>query len=123
MKNAFIVMIILILIAGGFFFLKNNSAPKDSFGNFENNGVQKLSLGMKNGNYYPNIIRVKEGVPVELTLDNSVGGCYRAFSIREFSVFKYSKNPADTIIFTPQKKGSFRFSCSMGMGYGEIVVE
>ena len=78
---------------------------------------------MKNYNYYPNTITVKSGQPVELTLDESVRGCLRGFTIKDLGVSKYSKTPEDSIDFTPTEKGTFAFSCSMGMGYGTIIVE
>jgi plastocyanin domain-containing protein len=34
----------------------------------------------------------------------------------------YSKNPSDTIKFTPNQKGTFEFACGMRMGYGTIIV-
>src|SRR3989339_690282 len=84
--------------------------------------IQKITLSMK-GNYYPNTINVKSGIPVEITLDSSVRGCYRSFSIPKLDVSKYSSSPTDTIKFTPNEKGTFRFQCSMGMGTGTIIVE
>lgn len=102
--------------------LKSGSAGGDSdpVGSGE---VQEITLSMKNYNYYPNTITVKAGQPVSITLDNSVGGCYRSFVIRDLGVSKYTKSPSDTIDFTPTKKGTFRFACSMGMGTGTIIVE
>ncbi len=96
----------------------DSSAPSASAGE-----VQKITLGMKNYNYYPNTITVKSGIPVEITLDSSVSGCYRSFVVQQFGVSTYSQNPAQTIRFTPDKKGTFQFQCSMGMGYGTLVVE
>ena len=100
------------------------SSAGNNTGNVIDNGgnVQKINIGFKS-NYYPNTITVKEGVPVEITLDKSVGGCYRAFSIPGLGVSKYSSSPTDTINFTPNKKGTFKFQCSMGMGTGTIIVE
>lgn len=121
-KNPIIAGIIIILIVGAGFFLVR--ANKDVNGDSINNGrLQKVALSMRNGNYYFNTIKVKEGLPVELTLDSTVNGCFRVFTIRDFGVSKYSKSPEDTITFTPQQKGTFRFACGMGMGYGQIVVE
>lgn len=118
--------IVLIVIIAGYFML---SSGNDSGGSGSNNGyvgsgeVQEITLGIKNYNYYPNTITVKAGQPVSLTLDNSVVGCYRSFVIKELGVSKYTKSPSDTINFTPTKKGTFRFACSMGMGTGTIIVE
>jgi hypothetical protein len=60
---------------------------------------------------------------VEITLDNSVKGCLRSFNIKDLGVQKSSKNSDDKITFTPTKKGTFKFACVMGMGYGNIIVE
>lgn len=127
MKNAlFIVVIVgIIVLAGAILFL--NTGDSITNGNVVNNGkvenAQKVTLSMKNGNYFPATLTVKANQPVELTLDSSVGGCYRAFTIRDLGVADVSTNPSDTIIFTPTKTGTFSFSCSMGMGFGTIIVE
>ena len=84
---------------------------------------QEITLSMKNYNYYPNTITVKANQPVEITLDNSVGGCYRSFNIPQLGVDKYSQNQGDKIAFTPTEKGTFQFKCSMGMARGTLIVE
>ena len=85
--------------------------------------AQKVTIGMKNGNYYPNTLTVNAGQPVELALDSSVTGCFRSFTIRELGISKYVKTPADTITFTLPRAGTYAFACSMGMGYGTLIVE
>ena len=116
----------LLLIAGIFVFSQKGG---DLTGNTINSNqysggdVQKITLGTKNFNYFPQEITVKSGIPVEITLDETVTGCLRSFIIPEFNVRAYSKNPSDVIKFTPSKKGRFNFSCSMGMGFGNLVVE
>lgn len=78
---------------------------------------------MKNYNYYPNTIRVKVNQPVEIYLDESVGGCFRDFTSRELGIHEYLKTQQDKITFTPVKKGTFAFACSMNMGRGTLIVE
>lgn len=97
------------------------TGSESNVANAPENSVQKVNLGFRN-NYYPNTITVQSGRPVEITLDSSVGGCYRSFNIRALGVSYLSSGPSDTIKFTPDKKGSFRFACGMGMGYGTINV-
>jgi plastocyanin domain-containing protein len=126
-KSIMTIAIIAIALIGIFFFFnsyeKNINANVVNQARQTNNGeVQKITLSMKS-NYYPNTITVKSGVPVEITLDSSVGGCYRSFSIPKLGVSKRSSNPSDTIKFTPNQKGTFRYQCSMGMGTGTIIVE
>ncbi len=124
----YIGVILLILIVGGFFLFRGGSSTVN--GNVFSEGsqalqgeVQKVVISEKNLNYYPNEIKVKAGQPVSITLDSSVTGCLRSFNIKDLGVSKYAKTPSETIDFTPTKKGTFRFACSMGMGYGSIVIE
>ena len=119
-KSAITIAIIAIILISGFWFVYNSSG-KDATGNVVNE-IQKITLSMK-GNYYPNTIKVKSGAPVEITLDSSVRGCYRSFSIPGLGVSKYLSGLSDTIEFTPNQKGTFRFQCSMGMGTGTLIVE
>ena len=124
-----ILAVIIIAVIGGFVFLgsgKNNgnSITGNAINEGINNGdIQKVNIGMKNYNYYPNTIKVKANIPVEITLDNSVYGCLRSFTIKEFGVRKYSKDSNDKIVFTPNKKGTFTFACIMNMGFGKIIVD
>ncbi len=134
----FVIFISIILIAGFAFLNYNNSATGNAVTPIENSSpsgnnqpsaenqnteIQKITLSFKNYNYYPNTITVKQGIPVEITLDNSIRGCYRSFNIKSLGVSKYSSNPSDTITFTPGITGNFEFACGMRMGTGTIVVE
>lgn len=127
MSNKLMIFIIIILVAGAGIFLINNSgdSPTGNSTNENSNSgdYQKVVLGIKNYNYYPNTIKVKVDQPVRIYLDKSVVGCYRSFTIRDFGVAKYLPTENDYVEFTPTKKGSFRFACSMGMGTGTLVVE
>jgi len=88
------------------------------------NGAQEVTLFVQGGNYYPNPIRVKKGIPVRLVADmNSVAGCSRSIIIPEFGVRKTVSAGDNLIEFTPGISGTFDFSCSMGMYRGTIVVE
>ncbi|MEK6872808.1 MAG: cupredoxin domain-containing protein [Nanoarchaeota archaeon] len=130
MKNSILLLTIaiMILVIGSFVFA--NAKDTSITGNvvLENQKVikgnlQKIILGMKDFNYYPNTIKVKANQPVEITIDETVKGCLRSFAIRDFGVNKYARTAADKIIFTPTRTGTFSFSCSMGMGYGKLIVE
>ena len=127
MKNTTIAVGILLLLAVGIFFLFSSSGKETvspSSGSAQNlEGVQKLVLSVKNSNYYPNQLTVKSGEPVSITLDSSVQGCLRGININDLGVQGYSRSPSQTIDFTPTQKGTFRFACPMGMGYGKITVE
>ena len=122
----YIACIILRVGIVGFFIFGNSAgATGNSVDNVQKDSgsVQKVVLSMQNRNYYPNTITVKENQPVRIYLDQSVVGCYRGFTIKDFGIAKYLKTPDDYIEFTPNKKGSFRFACSMGMGTGTLIVK
>jgi copper chaperone CopZ len=88
------------------------------------NGVQVVQLSVQGSNYYPNPIRVKTGIPVQLVADiNNMPGCSKSIVIPEFGVRKVVSTSDNVIEFTPDKSGTFNFSCSMNMFRGQIVVE
>ena len=118
-------LIILIIGVAGFFMFGNSgtSATGNTVNDNSGGQMQKVTLSAKNLNYYPNTITVKSGEPVRIYLDESVTGCLRSFTIREFGVAKYLRTPSDYVEFTPTKKGTFGFACSMGMGTGTLKVE
>lgn len=88
------------------------------------NGVQTIQLSVQGSNYYPNPIRVKIGIPVQLIADvNNMPGCSKSIIIPEFGIRKTVSASDNIIEFTPNKSGTFQFSCSMGMFRGQIIVE
>lgn len=88
-----------------------------------NKDTQVVELGMKNYNYYPNTINLKYNVPAKIVVDtNKVKGCLKSIVIPDFGIRKLVTDKDNVISFTPNKKGTFSFSCSMGMGFGKIIV-
>ncbi len=89
------------------------------------NGIQKVTISISSGGYTPKYFRVKIGMPVELMLDTDgeVYSCATAFTFKAFDIYEVLK-PVDTKVnkFTPEKKGKFTFSCSMGMYSGVMEV-
>lgn len=116
-------LVLVLIVIGGFFFFKSSEGANDGGIDGKSGNMQNVVLGIKNYNYYPNTINVKAGIPVRISLDNSVTGCYRSFTIRELGVSKNLKTPDDYVEFTPSKKGTYRFACIMGMGHGTLIVE
>jgi sulfite exporter TauE/SafE len=88
-------------------------------------GLQKVTLAVSNSGYTPKYFRVKSGVPVELTLETGgdVYSCATAFTFKAFDIYDLLK-PQDSKVhkFTPEKKGIYTFSCSMGMYSGTMEV-
>jgi len=127
MKNTTVILgIIIIIVIGGYFIFTNTEKEipvNENNINEETADVQNIVIGFKNYNYYPNQIRVKAGQKISITLDDSVTGCYRAFTIRSLGISEYLISSTDTLELTIKKPGTYKFSCSMGMGYGNLIAE
>ena len=130
MKNTTlgIIVIVAVILIGYFISSYNtfgtantNTITGNTINN--NNEVQKIVLSEKNLNYHPQEIKVKANYPVSLSLDEKVKGCLRAITVRDLGLFKYLKTSQETLDFTPTKKGTFTIACSMGMGFGKLIVE
>lgn len=124
-KTTLYIIGIVILVVIGFYFTGGSSSGTGTgkvLGASGSGDVQKIVLGIKNGNYYPNTVNVEVNRPVRIYLDSSVKGCYRTFVIKSFGVSKNLATPSDYVEFTPTKEGTYGFACSMGMGTGKIIV-
>ena len=86
--------------------------------------VQEVEVTVKGG-YSPDLIRVRQGVPVRLTFDRQESGdCTARVVIPDFRVSK--SLPAFTktsVEFTPDRSGEFGFVCGMNMVHGTLIVE
>lgn len=87
-------------------------------------GVQKVHIQAVNSGYTPNRVTVQSGIPVELTVStNETYSCSAAFVFTEFGISTFlGATDSQTFTFTPTKKGTFTFSCSMGMYTGTMEV-
>ena len=94
-------------------------------------GSQKVSFTVNAGNFYfrPNVLRVKQGDTVELTVKND-GGVHD-LKIDEFNTSTATLTKTgemQTITFVADKKGSFEYYCSIGQHRqngmkGTLIVE
>jgi len=89
------------------------------------NGKQVVKMLATSSGYSPSVIKVKQGVPVVWEIDGTrASGCTNAIISRQLFPDTITLSPYDTTVFefTPQKKGTYRFSCWMGMVNGTIEV-
>jgi plastocyanin domain-containing protein len=126
-RNLYMYASLILLVAlGAIIFVgsgsKSASVESGTVAAQDMGSYQKVVLGIKNGNYYPNTISVEAGKPVRFYLDESVQGCYRSLVIPAFNVRQSLRTSSDYVEFNPSDKGEFKFSCSMGMGHGILVV-
>src|SRR6266487_3426414 len=115
-----VVAAVLVLAGLGWFFFgprRARSAQLDG-------GVQRAVVTGRGG-YSPEVIRLRQGIPVQLTFDRQESGdCTSRVVFPDFQVS--AALPAyrqTTVRLTPASKGTFGFACGMNMVHGTLVVE
>lgn len=86
-------------------------------------GVQIVNTTLNSGRYEP--ITVQAGIPVKwiITAENgTINGCNNRIFIPEYGIEKKFQVGENIIEFTPEKAGTYRYSCWMGMIRSTITV-
>jgi uncharacterized protein len=88
------------------------------------NGKQNVVINVTPRGYQPNLVQVKKGIPVQLTLNTTENyTCANFFVFKAFNInARLQPTDSQTFEFTPNKTGRFSFSCSMGMYSGVVEV-
>jgi P-type Cu+ transporter len=109
----------LIALLSWFFF-----GPKQGRRAELRGGMQEVVITVKGG-YSPNLIRVKEGVPLRLVFDRQENSdCSSRVVFPDFGVSKSLAAFARTTVeLMPARTGEFGFACGMNMLHGTLVVE
>ncbi len=87
-------------------------------------GIQEIKVTVKGG-YSPDVIVVKQGVPVKLDFyRDETASCTEQVIFGDFGIARdLPAFKTTSIEFTPDKAGEFTFACGMNMVRGKIVVE
>src|SRR6266851_5099849 len=111
--------IVLIGFLAWFFFGPKKARQAELVGQ-----VQQLQVLVKGG-YAPNLIRVRQSVPLRIVFDRQEGGeCTSRVVFPDFALNRSLPAMAKTTVeFTPDKSGRFGFACGMNMVHGTLVVE
>ncbi|HEV2733978.1 MAG TPA: cupredoxin domain-containing protein [Longimicrobiaceae bacterium] len=120
----------LLVVLGGlaalawvnwYFFLAGRTSPTAAAAT---GGVQEVTIGV-HGGYEPARVRVKRGVPVRLVFDRQESsGCSEEVVIPEFGIRRFLPAFKKTAVeLTPDRAGSFDFTCGMGMLRGRLIVD
>jgi len=90
----------------------------------QGNGVQTAEILVSQSRYTPNVITVKKGILLKLTITaDNTAGCARDIIFPEFSIRRIVPEGAPIVIdILPEKVGEFPFHCSMDMARGKLVV-
>src|SRR2546428_2342566 len=111
--------IVLIAFLAWFFFGPKKARQAELVGQ-----VQQVRV-LVQGGYSPNLIRVRQSVPLRIVFDRQEGGeCTSRVVFPDFAQNRSLPAMAKTTVeFTPDKSGRFGFACGMNMVHGTLVVE
>jgi sulfite exporter TauE/SafE/copper chaperone CopZ len=86
--------------------------------------VQVVKTSFTPSGYSPATFTVKAGQPVrwEINGNGNAGGCRSVFQVPAFKIQEFMSNGVTVAEFTPDKPGTYAFSCSMGMYRGSFTV-
>jgi len=110
-----------VAVAGlGWYFFAPRRARAAEFAD----GVQRVEVTVRGG-YRPDVIRVRQGVPVELVFDRQErGDCTSRVVFGDFAVSAALPAFARTTVrLRPDRAGRFGFACGMNMVHGTLVVD
>ncbi len=85
--------------------------------------VQEVTIVVQGG-YQPSEVTLKQGVPARLRfVRKDTGGCADVLRIPDFGIQQPLPGLKETVVsFTPDKVGTFSFTCGMQMMKGTLVV-
>ena len=121
-------MVVLAGIAGiawvnWYFFVAGRSPAHVAVGAVAG-GRQEVTVVVQGG-YSPAHVRVRAGAPVRLLFDRQeTSGCSEEVVIPDFGIRRFlPANQQTPVEFTPERAGSYEFTCGMGMLRGRITVD
>ncbi len=88
----------------------------------EAGGVQKIAVDLSSGSYNPNVIKLKAGVPTEITFGQS-SGCTAQVQSSDLGFAEDLTSGPKTVKIGALEPGTYNFACGMNMVTGQIVVE
>jgi plastocyanin domain-containing protein len=87
-------------------------------------GVQEIKITVRGG-YSPDVVVVREHVPVRLNFyRDETASCSEQIIFQDFGISRHLPPFKTTSIeFTPDRAGEFTFMCGMSMMRGKLIVE
>ncbi|MFD8501252.1 heavy metal translocating P-type ATPase [Streptomyces sp. NPDC059687] len=110
---------LLIIVLAWYFF-----GPRRAGAARLEGGVQRVEVTVRGG-YSPDLIKVRQGTPVELVFDRQEAGeCTSRVIFPELQVGAGLPAHTRTIVrLSPDRPGAFGFDCGMNMIHGTLLVE
>jgi Cu+-exporting ATPase len=106
-------------LLGWFFFGPKRAHSAEQIGN-----VQEVKVTVKGG-YSPDLVRVRQGVPLRIVFDRQESGeCTSRVVFPDFALNRSLSAYAQTTVeLMPDRAGEFGFACGMNMIHGKLIVE
>ncbi|HEV1991562.1 MAG TPA: cupredoxin domain-containing protein, partial [Candidatus Dormibacteraeota bacterium] len=106
-------------LLGWFFF-----GPKRAHSAMQVGNVQEVTVTVKGG-YSPDLVRVRQGVPLRIVFDRQESGeCTSRVVFPDFALNRsLSAYGQTTVELLPDRAGEFGFACGMNMIHGKLIVE
>jgi len=115
-----LVLSLLAIAAMGWFFF----APRKGHTAELAGGLQKITITVKGG-YTPDLVHVRQGVPLEIEFDRQESGeCTNRVVFPGLGVSAaLPAHTRTTLRLRPERAGTFGFACGMNMIHGTLVVD
>lgn len=87
-------------------------------------GIQEIEVVVAGG-YTPATVRVKSGQPVRLVFDRQdTSACSEEIVLPDFGIKRFLPAHERTVIdVTPERPGTYDFTCGMNMLHGRMIAE
>jgi len=86
-------------------------------------GTQEINMEVTSSGWSPNSFVLRKGIPVKWNIDvKELTGCNNEIIVRDYNLDIKLKKGMNVVEFTPDKAGTVRWSCWMGMIPGSFVV-
>ncbi|KIF02292.1 hypothetical protein PL81_30830, partial [Streptomyces sp. RSD-27] len=117
-----VVVVVAVVVIGGlgwYFF-----GPRQAGSARLEDGVQRVDVVVRGG-YSPNLIKVRQGTPLELVFDRQESGeCTSRVLFPDLHVSAgLPAHTRTTVRLSPEQPGTFGFACGMNMIHGTLLVE
>ncbi|MHB8903553.1 MAG: urease accessory protein UreH domain-containing protein [Patescibacteria group bacterium] len=86
------------------------------------NGVQEIKMTINGTNWSPKVFVLKKGVPVKWTIEAIKLPCATEIYVDDYKLDIKLKTGTNVIEFTPDKAGTVKWACWMGMISGNFIV-
>jgi uncharacterized protein len=86
-------------------------------------GYQEINMEVNRYGWEPNSFVLKKGIPVKWNINvKELTGCNNEIVVREYDLDIKLKKGLNVVEFTPDREGTVRWSCWMGMIPGSFIV-